>query len=133
MDNVDKVAHPEDMNEAFARAFNSRQMAALLALYEDEAVLRVDTDGPVHQGKAAIAKELQRLLAAPGSMGSTNNFCLQQGAIALLRADWELRRPDGSTLASGSSAEVVRRQPDGRWLYVIDHASGADSPRHATI
>jgi hypothetical protein len=25
----------------------------------------------------------------------------------------------------GESAEVARRQPDGRWLYVVDHPMGA--------
>jgi ketosteroid isomerase-like protein len=31
-------------------------------------------------------------------------------------------RPDGASISmGGTTAEVLRRQPDGRWLYVIDN------------
>ncbi len=62
-------------------------------------------------------------------MTSLNNFCVIHGDVALLRADWKLVASDGNVIVSGSSAEVVRKQPDGRWLYVIDHAAGAGLPR----
>lgn len=58
-------------------------------------------------------------------MVSLNNFCMETDGIALLRADWSLIGNDGEVVASGSSAEVVRRQPDGCWRYLIDHAVGA--------
>ncbi len=29
---------------------------------------------------------------------------------------------------TGSAIEVARRQPDGRWLFIIDHAAGASVP-----
>ncbi|ANW06117.1 hypothetical protein LMTR13_34895 [Bradyrhizobium icense] len=117
------------MNEAFAQAFNSRNIDNLLALYEMDAVLRVDGSERSLIGQDAIAGELRRLLQAPGTMTSSNNFCIQHGDVALLRADWELRAQDGSIVASGSSAELVRRQSDGTWRYVIDHAAGASLPR----
>ncbi|MCV9910401.1 hypothetical protein OIV19_22725 [Brucella sp. HL-2] len=62
-------------------------------------------------------------------MTSRNNFCVIHGDLALLRADWELRAADGIIVASGSAAEVIRKQADGRWLYIIDHAAGAGLPR----
>jgi ketosteroid isomerase-like protein len=128
---MQSVAEPARMNEAFARAFNGRRLEDLLALYEDGAVLCADASGRSHRGKEAIAQALAELLAAPGTMTSVNNFCLQQGDVALLRADWTLHAAGGAVLAQGSSAEVVRRQPDGRWLYVLDHAAGAVLPRVA--
>lgn len=118
------VTEPARMNEAFARAFNSRDIGNLLALYEPDAVLRVDGSGKNLTGLAAIAEELKKLLLAPGTMVSRNNFCVLNGDLALLRADWKLVADAGSTVASGSSAEIIRRQPDGSWLYVIDHAAG---------
>ena len=122
------VTDPRRMNEAFARAFNSRSLEGLLVLYEPGAVLRVDTSERDATGADAIADALRRLLQAPGRMTSTNSFCIAQGDLALLRADWEIV-DDGGTVASGSSAELVRRQPDGAWRYVIDHAVGASLPR----
>lgn len=123
------VTEPAQMNEAFAQAFNSRNIDNLLALYEVDAVLRVDGSERSLIGLDAIASGLQRLLQSPGTMTSRNNFCVQHSDVALLRADWEMRTQDGSIVASGSSVELVRRQSDGTWRYVIDHAVGAALPR----
>jgi ketosteroid isomerase-like protein len=122
-----KVYLPNEMNETFARAFNSRKLENLLALYEQDAVLLVDGSGSSAVGYDAIGNELVKLLQAPGVMVSKNNFCIVHGDIALLRADFVLRDGD-KLIASGSTAELVRRQADGSWLYVIDHAAGASMP-----
>lgn len=124
-----KVTDPRDMNAAFARAFNSRNIDNLLALYAPDATLAVDESGRTATGLDAIATELKQLLQAPGTMTSRNNFCIVHGDLALLRADWELVDRDGTVVVGGSTAEVVRRQPDGSWRYVIDHAAGASVPR----
>jgi uncharacterized protein (TIGR02246 family) len=122
-----KVHAPAEMNATFARAFNGRNLDSLLSLYEPDAVLLVDGGGRELRGRAAIAEELRKLLMAPGTMTSVNNFCVEHGDIALLRADFVLK--DGATIiAKGSTAEIVRRQADGTWLYVIDHAAGGSVP-----
>lgn len=126
------VTSPDRMNAAFADAFNSRSIDGLLQLYEPDAMLRTGGDDTNLAGLAAIGNALEQLLQIPGRMTSRNHFCIVQGDLALLRADWDLTSEDGSVAASGSSAEVVRRQPDGRWLYVIDHAVGAGLPRVPT-
>lgn len=119
---------PHEMNTIFARAFNTRDINKLLALYEEGAVLRIDAER-TFTGKAEIAAELQKVLSMPGKMESHNNFCIEHGNIALLRADYAIVDAEGATIFTGSSAEVVRRQPDGSWLYIIDHAMGAALPR----
>jgi len=124
-----KVTTPASMNEAFARAFNSRHIDNLLSLYEPEAALRTDASTQTFRGKSAIAAELGKLLQIPGVMVSRNNFCVEVDGLALLRADYSLTSPEGKTILAGSSAEVVRRQADASWLYVIDHAAGASLPR----
>jgi ketosteroid isomerase-like protein len=122
------VNTPESMNETFARAFNSRQLQNLLALYEEEAVL-CDAAQKTVRGKARIAAELEHFLRVPGTLVGRNNFCLRHGNVALLRADWTLLGPDNTPQMSGSSAEIVRQQPDGTWLYIVDHAVGSSLPR----
>ena len=43
-------------------------------------------------------------------------------------AQLSLTGPDGKPATmSGKSVEVVRRQPDGRWLFAIDFPFGADA------
>ncbi|WP_460480772.1 YybH family protein [Comamonas humi] len=123
------VTSPDHMNSAFADAFNSRSITNLLQLYEPDAVLCGDGKGVDLIGLAAIEKALGQLLQVPGRMTSLNHFCVVHGDLALLRADWELAADDGAIVASGSSAELIRKQADGRWLYVIDHAVGASLPR----
>lgn len=123
-----KVTTPAAMNEAFAHAFNSRSIDNLLSLYEPDAALRTDASTPTRRGKTAIAAELGELLEIPGVMVSRNNFCVEVDGLALLRADYSLASPEGKTILAGSSAEIVRRQADGSWLYVIDHAAGASLP-----
>ena len=127
-DFVFKVSMPHEMNPTFARAFNTRDIDNLMALYAQNAVLRIDSE-KTFTGKAAISVELGKLLGVPGKMRSHNNFCIEYGNIALLRADHRIVDADGTTILSGSSAEVVRRQPDGTWLDIIDHAMGATLPR----
>ena len=123
-----KVNTPHEMNQIFARAFNTRDIDNLLALYEENAVLRIESEN-TFTGRAAIATELRKLLLLPGKMLSHNNFCIEHGDIALLRADHSIVNTDGVMIFSGSSAEVVRRQSTGSWLYIIDHAMGATLPR----
>jgi len=56
---------------------------------------------------------------------------MRSGDIALLQGSWTISGatgPDGETFELGSrTAEVVRQQPDGSWLYVADHAFANDA------
>jgi uncharacterized protein (TIGR02246 family) len=123
-----KVYNPEDVNSAFAEAFNSGNIEDLLSLYEPGAVL-VPGPGQVVQGVEAIRVALEELLALKGRMRSENQYALVHEDIALLRAKVHLvgTGPDGNPLEiNNHTAEVVRRQPDGSWLYILDHPRGAD-------
>ncbi len=122
------VMRPEEMNSAFADAVNSGDVERVLALYEPEALL-APQPGARASGLDEIRTALAELVALGGTMTSRNVWCMQVGELALLQGEWHLSAtaPDGSPLKlSSQTAEVVRRQPDGSWLYVIDHAFGAD-------
>lgn len=120
-----KVYQPAEMNGAFAALRNAGNLAELLSLYEDDAQLLVDASGVSLSGKAAIAAELQKLIALPGTMVSNNTFCVEHGDLALLRADFTLTHGKNSVVYSGFTAEIIRRQADGSWRYVIDHAGAS--------
>ncbi|MFE0017277.1 YybH family protein [Mesorhizobium sp. NPDC059054] len=120
-----KVYRPAELNGAFAAARNAGNLDELLSLYEEDAQLLVDASGASLTGKAAIATELKRLIELPGTMVSNNTFCVEHGDLALLRADFTLTDEKGAVVYSGFTAEIVRRQTDGIWLYVIDHAGAS--------
>lgn len=122
------VTRPEDMARSFAEAFNSGNVDALLALYESNAVL-VAQPGQLASGIDAIREALKGFLALKGKITIESRYCVRAGDTALTSSKWSLRGtgPDGKPIEmGGKSAEVVRRQPDGRWLYALDHPFGAD-------
>jgi uncharacterized protein (TIGR02246 family) len=122
------VLKPADMNAAFAAAVNSGDVENLVALYEPDALLAPEP-GKRAQGHAAIRSALGGLLALGGTMESRNNYCMEVGDLALLQGEWTLvgKAPDGEPFEVASrTAEVVRRQADGSWLYVVDHAFADD-------
>lgn len=121
------VMNPKDLNAAFAEAYNSGSLDNLLALYETDAIL-VNPNGGQDQGIRQIRKTLEDLLRLQGKMTSRNIYCIPFENIALLRAHFTLQfaGPDGNpTQIQGHTSEIVRKQKDGSWLYIVDHPYGA--------
>ena len=113
------VAHPSEINAAFADGFNRRDVAALLALYHPDGAV-VEIDGSVSHGIAPIRDHLERLIALGGTMTSTNLTTVVTGEIALVTAGWEIVGASVAPSITGRSAEVLRRGDDGTWAYLID-------------
>lgn len=122
------VRNPEDMNTAFADAFNSGDINNLLALYEPDSI-HVNIDGSRSKGIASIRTTLEELLQLRGNMVSNNIYCIPFENIALLRAHFILQAvdSDGKPIRlEGHTSEMIRQQSDGSWLYIVDHPFGAD-------
>jgi len=88
----------------------------------------VPQTGQVIVGREAIGGVLQSFLALRGTMKMYTVDVIEAGDVALLRAHWRLAGtgPDGKPLEiQGHSVEVIWRQSDGNWLFVIDHPFGA--------
>jgi len=113
------VTQPSEINAAFADGFNRRDVDGLLALYEPGGSV-VEIDGSVSSGSAAIRDHLERLVAIGGSMTSTNLTSVVVDEIALVTAEWVIVGGAVAPSISGRSAEILRRQADGSWVYVID-------------
>jgi uncharacterized protein (TIGR02246 family) len=111
-----------DLHSAVEAAFNAKDLEGLVGLYEKDARM-VTPDGSVVQGIDGIREQWQGFLAMDGQMTLTTRFAIEMDDLALLRNDWTFTSDDAE-LAS-SAAEVVRRQADGSWLYVIDHPFGS--------
>tara|TARA_R110001592_G_scaffold363371_2_gene685879 strand:- start:17648 stop:18046 length:399 start_codon:yes stop_codon:yes gene_type:complete len=111
----------------FAKCFNARDMEGLLDLYEADAVF-VRGPGDHVSGRASIREALQEFLNTGGQISFRTRHAVQCGDIALLGNEYTLQGTDADGEAftmSGNTSEVLRRQADGRWLYVIDHPAGA--------
>ena len=119
-------ASPEDCDRLFADRVNGGDAEALVALYEDGACF-VQRDG-VAIGPAAIRPVIARMLEAkPHLTCNVRKVVPVGGELALLYNDWSLTvaGPDGHPVErTGKALELVRRQPDGTWRYVIDDPYG---------
>jgi uncharacterized protein (TIGR02246 family) len=118
---------PADVNRLIAQALSTGDREAALALYEAEAAF-VPQPGQVVSGTAAIAAALDGFLALKPTLDIQVEQVIQAGDIALLRSTWTLTGtdPDGKLVSMGGTAtDVVRRQPDGTWRYIIDQPWGA--------
>lgn len=121
-----KITDPSQSNATFSKIFNEgRDIDAWLSLYESGATLLGGPNPAI--GHDAIRRVLTELAKVPGKIETRVNFSAINGDIAVTRADYRFVH-EGKVSQTGSAVEVLRRQPDGRWLYVIDHATGASVP-----
>jgi uncharacterized protein (TIGR02246 family) len=118
---------PADVDRLFAEALSRGDLEGALAQYEDDAQY-VQDNGAVAQGRAAIREVLRDLLTSKPTLDCYEIDVQQNGDLAVLRARWTFTgvRADGTPFDTrGRSIEVVRRQPDGSWRFIIDIPSGA--------
>lgn len=118
---------PENAHRLFEERFNAGDLDGMLALYEGDATF-VRGPNDYVSSRAALADGLRGFLDTRGKIRLETRYAVQHGDLALLSNEWTLTGTgeDGKPFTmTGRTVEVVRRQPDGRWLYVIDHPWGA--------
>lgn len=118
---------PEAVHQLFTVAFNARDLEALVGLYEPDAIL-MPQPGRTVSGHAAIREAFRGFLAIQGQFELRHQKTLQSPDVALLFSEWRLTGadPNGNPVdLGGQTSDVVRRQPDGSWLLVVDNPYGA--------
>jgi uncharacterized protein (TIGR02246 family) len=117
---------PEEMHPLFTKAFAAKDTEAILALYEPDAVF-TPQPGLAVSGHAAISEALNGFLALDAQLDMQPGNIVQSGDLALILSKWTLKGTDPSGAPvelAGQTADVVRRQADGSWLFVIDNPYG---------
>ena len=113
---------PRDIHTLFEQAFNHSDVEAITALYEPGAVLMID--GRQVVGREGIRNAFETLVAGRGRMTLETRAVVETHlGLAVLHGGWviEASTAAGSDVATrGLSTEVVRKQPDGTRLFVID-------------
>lgn len=112
---------PEFVSRLLVSFLQKGDLDGLMDLYEAEAVF-VDLDG-VAAGSDAIRAAHQAFLDSGLRLVLNDSVVFEMNDIALVQWSWTVERPDGVS-ADGSSAEVLRRQSDGTWKFIIDNSDG---------
>ncbi|KKJ75838.1 hypothetical protein WH95_16220 [Kiloniella litopenaei] len=104
-------------------AVASGDIEGVLVTFEPDGVL-VGEPGMIAKGTPALREAFKQFIAINPKITITNHEVIQADDIALHSSTWTLSglAPDGSPIEqSGFSVVVLRKQPDGRWLMVIDN------------
>ncbi|WP_020574351.1 YybH family protein [Actinopolymorpha alba] len=110
---------------AFVTAFNTGDAEALDALYAERAVL-VPVPGHPVSGDQRIAAT-KHLLGYGVPITANLRHAYVVDNFAMLIVDWSIRgtASDGTDIhLAGAAADVVRRDAEGRWRYLIDNPAG---------
>lgn len=115
----------EAIHPAVEANFNDRNIDGMMALYAEDASM-VLMDGSTVTGLAAIREQWLGIFALDGHLKLRSRFAIAVGDLAVLSNEWTLE--DGADHMSAVTAEVARRQPDGGWLYMVDHPFAGSEP-----
>ena len=115
---------PSELIRCFMELFNAGDLDGLIAdCYDDGIVLLLPGSDPV-SGKDGVRMALEGFLAMNGKMRLLGSTQAMSGDIALSTDHWRLEPADGDPM-EGTTSDVLRRQSDGSWKYLIDNPFGA--------
>jgi len=126
-----QASTPEDTGRLMGEAITSGDVEAALSLYEPGATFAIPAgfgEGSV-TGLDGLREALSGFLAMSPELKVNAEKTLLSGETAMVIGNWTLKGRDAEGTdvdANGRYAAVVRRQPDGSWLYVIDNPNGSD-------
>lgn len=112
---------PAEASTLFVRYFADGDLDGLMSLYEEGAVF--PTPHGTSTGHDEIRATLKAYLDSGAKLVFGESLVFAAGDLALMHTPWTMTMPDGST-PEGATAEVVRRQSDGSWKYIIDNPDG---------
>jgi len=115
----------EDAHATLAAAFNTGDVATVMSMYDVSGIIVPEPGKPV-SGKSKFEEAIKAILSIKGKMEIKTVYCLQSGDIALGRSEWNIKDGDEVKI-SAKGIEVMKKQADGSWKIVMDHAFGAEA------
>lgn len=126
MSNFDRSS-TEGAARYFQQCVRNGDVDGALSCFAAEAVYVV-TPGTVVKGRAEIRIGLERLCAMRPDLQAQRCLAIEVGDHAMWVDEWSLHAtlPDGSAMhMKGVSSDILRREPDGTWVYLVDNPYGA--------
>lgn len=113
----------EDAHATLAAAFNTGNVDTVMNMYDVNGII-VPEPGKAVSGKERFEEAIKAILSIKGQMEIKTVYCLETGDLAVGRSEWNIKDGD-EVKVSAKGIEVMKRQVDGSWKIVIDHAFGA--------
>ena len=123
---TDQKAQIQSTIDAMTSAFNQGDIDGIMRTYEPGAVV-FGQPGAGVSGASALRAMFAGFIAAKANFTFRGHEVIQSGDIGVHLSPWNMTGvgPDGKPIVGdGFSIAVLRRQPDGRWLMVIDNPFG---------
>ena len=121
-------ATPEQVLQAIVDGINTGNIDALMTLYESEAAF-APQPGSLAHGPSGIRDSLGAFIAMKGTLDLKVTRVLEAGGLAFVAGVWSFNGTgsDGKPVTlTGRNGDVLRRQADGSWRFVIDNPWGTD-------
>ena len=125
---MDRTATPEQVLESVVRGINSGDLDSLMPLYESDAAF-VPQPGSLAHGARGISESLNGFISMNGELDLKVTRVLEVDDLTLVIGVWSFdgTGPDGEPVRlAARNADVLRRQTDGTWRFVIDNPWGTD-------
>ena len=126
MSNFDRST-TEGAARYFQNCVRNGDVDGALSCFDAEAVY-IPTLGNVVKGTAEIRKGLERLCGMKPNLQAKRSMGFEAGDLASWVDEWTLQAtlPDGTALnMKGVSSDILKRQSDGTWVYLVDNPYGA--------